>query len=139
MNRYLAGVELEPRALVVPEALVERIADRAAETVLARLNACTATRASAYLTVGEAATYLRCKPQRVYDLCSARRLTRYKDGSRVLVLRAEIDAGIYKRGSGYVIIFRDPNGRMPKSGSPAIRGARPAVCGHRRFPTTATL
>jgi excisionase family DNA binding protein len=46
---------------------------------------------SPYLTVHEAAQYLRCRPQRVYDLLSARALTRHKDGSRVLVRRAEID------------------------------------------------
>lgn len=46
---------------------------------------------SPYLSVAEAADYLRCKPQRVYDLLSARRLTKYKDGSRPLVLRQELD------------------------------------------------
>ena len=45
-----------------------------------------------YLTVAEAANYLRAKPQRVYDLLSARRLTRFKDGRRVLVSRAELEA-----------------------------------------------
>lgn len=46
---------------------------------------------SQYLTVAEAAEHLRAKPQRVYDLLSARRLSRYKDGRRVLVARVELD------------------------------------------------
>jgi excisionase family DNA binding protein len=46
---------------------------------------------SPYLTVLEAAELLRCKRQRVDDLLSQRRLSRYKDGSRTLVSRAELD------------------------------------------------
>jgi excisionase family DNA binding protein len=45
-----------------------------------------------YLSVAEAAERIRAKPQRVYDLLSDGRLTRHKDGSRVLVLRRELDA-----------------------------------------------
>ena len=47
---------------------------------------------SPWLSVVEAAEFLRCKRQRIDDLLSQGRLTRYKDGSRVLLLRAEIDA-----------------------------------------------
>ncbi len=47
---------------------------------------------SPFLSIAEAADFLRAKPQRVYDLLSAGRLTRHKDGSRVLVSRAELDA-----------------------------------------------
>jgi excisionase family DNA binding protein len=39
----------------------------------------------------EAAEYLRCDRQRIYDLVSSRRLTKLKDGSRVLLFRAELD------------------------------------------------
>jgi excisionase family DNA binding protein len=46
---------------------------------------------SPYLTIPEAAVYLRCKRQRVDDLLSQRRLTRFKDGARTLVSRAEIE------------------------------------------------
>ena len=45
---------------------------------------------SPLLTVSEAASLLRAKPQRVYDLLSDGRLTRHKDGRRVLVDRQEI-------------------------------------------------
>jgi excisionase family DNA binding protein len=79
--------------LTLPEGVVEEIARRAAEIVLARLaEERPAASASPYLTVGEAAEYLRASRQRVYDLLSAGRLTRHKDGSRVLVARAELDA-----------------------------------------------
>jgi excisionase family DNA binding protein len=47
-----------------------------------------------FLTVNEAAQLLRCKPQRIYDLLSAHRLTRFKDGSRVLLSRAEVEAWV---------------------------------------------
>jgi excisionase family DNA binding protein len=43
-----------------------------------------------FLTVEEAALLLRCKRQRVYDLLSARRLQRVKDGSRTLLRRADV-------------------------------------------------
>ena len=46
---------------------------------------------SPYMTVGEAAIYLRCKRQRIDDLLSQRRLTRVKDGARTLIKRAEIE------------------------------------------------
>ena len=51
---------------------------------------------SPYMTVAEAADFLRCKRQRVDDLLSSGRLTRHKDGTRTLVSRAEIEA--YVRG-----------------------------------------
>jgi excisionase family DNA binding protein len=56
--------------------------------------------ASPYLTVQEASEYLRCKPQRVHDLLSQGRLTRFKDGGRTLVSRAEIEAWLdrYREG-----------------------------------------
>lgn len=86
-------------ALAVPEELVEAIAERAAAILEARIQ-----KEPPFLTVEEAAVYLGCgrdtkgprkgkvKRQRVYDLLSAGRLTRHKDGARVLVARAELDA-----------------------------------------------
>jgi excisionase family DNA binding protein len=47
---------------------------------------------SPYLTVAEAAEYLRASRQRIYDLLTSRRLSRRKDGARVLISRAELDA-----------------------------------------------
>lgn len=42
------------------------------------------------MTIPEAAEYLRCSRQRIDDLLSQRRLTRFKDGARTLVSRAEL-------------------------------------------------
>lgn len=55
--------------------------------------------ASPYLTVGEAACYLRCSRQRVYDLLSSGRLRRYKDGSRVLIAREDLERYLAGEGS----------------------------------------
>jgi excisionase family DNA binding protein len=52
-----------------------------------------------YLTVSEAAEHVRAKPQRVYDLLSAGRLRRYKDGARVLVKRTELEAYLANGGA----------------------------------------
>jgi excisionase family DNA binding protein len=73
----------------IPPEFVEAIAQRAAEIVLERQGA---TDAAPYLTVDEAASYLRCRPKRIYDLCSQRRLPFVKDGSRTLLRRVDLDA-----------------------------------------------
>jgi excisionase family DNA binding protein len=76
--------------LSVPSELVEEIAQLAAAIVLERLRD-EAAAPPRLLTVPEAAELLRARPQRVYDLLSDGRLTRRKDGSRVLVDRQELD------------------------------------------------
>lgn len=68
-----------------------------AELVREELSQANRGESSSYLTVEEAAAYLRAKPQRVYDLLSDGRLSRVKDGSRVLVARAELDAYLARR------------------------------------------
>jgi excisionase family DNA binding protein len=77
-------------AVALGPAELERIAQRAAEIVEAR--AAKAETQRPYLSVRESADYLRCSRQRVYDLLSQGALTRLKDGARVLVARAEVDA-----------------------------------------------
>jgi excisionase family DNA binding protein len=77
--------------LTIPSEVVEAIAVRAAEIVTATI-APDINGSTPYLTIPEAAEYLRCSRQRIYDLLSAGRLTRYKDGRRVLVARAELEA-----------------------------------------------
>jgi excisionase family DNA binding protein len=74
--------------------VVEAIAHRAAELVLERLAGERNGRESEFLTVLEAAELLRSSRQRVYDLLSEGRLTRHKDGSRVLVSRRELVAHV---------------------------------------------
>jgi excisionase family DNA binding protein len=97
------SVELQ---IALSDELVELIAERAAELVRqgvprkdppGRPNS-GGWGSSPYLSVSEAADYLRAKPQRIYDLLSARRLTRHKDGKRVLVSRAELDAYLVPNG-----------------------------------------
>jgi excisionase family DNA binding protein len=76
---------------LIPAAAIEAIATRAAELVLERQAAGEDERRSKYLTVEEAAELYRCKPQRIYELVSARRLTSVKEGGRTLLLRSELE------------------------------------------------
>ena len=71
--------EADLRVLV--ERLRPLLAEREAQPTTAR-----------YLTVAEAAEHLRCRPKRVYDLTSQRRLPFVKDGSRTLLRRSDLDA-----------------------------------------------
>ena len=77
-NLALSDAEKAELAELVTAAVLERIGEPAAP--------------SPYMSIDEAAEYLRAKPHRVYDLLSAGRSTRFKDGSRVLVSRAELEA-----------------------------------------------
>jgi excisionase family DNA binding protein len=90
-DRANAGVWLP----FTPE-LIEAIAQRAAAIVLERLNG-SDDAASPYMTIPEAAVYARCKRQRIDDLLSAQRLTRHKEGSRTLILRAELEAHLHAK------------------------------------------
>jgi excisionase family DNA binding protein len=44
-----------------------------------------------WIGVREAAEHLGCKPQRIYDLVSQRRIPHERDGSRLLFKRADLD------------------------------------------------
>ena len=76
--------------LHLSEAEKAELVDLVAAAVLERVGQPPAP--SPFLSIDEAAAYLRAKKQRIYDLVSAGRLTHFKDGSRVLVSRAELDA-----------------------------------------------
>jgi excisionase family DNA binding protein len=69
------------------QALVERVATEAVERIRAEFEAS----AHPYLTVDQAAKYLSCSRQRIYDLASSGRLPRVKEGRRVLFRRMDID------------------------------------------------
>lgn len=79
--------------------LINAIAGPIADAVIAqlkqRMTAPTATAPvaarSPWATVEEAATFLRCKPQRVYDLLSSGQLRRHKEGGRVLIKRSDLE------------------------------------------------
>jgi excisionase family DNA binding protein len=87
-------VEVELNGVRVPLVLD----DAAVEAVAAALPEQRGEQQPEFLTIPETAQLLRCKRQRVDDLLSSGRLTRVKDGSRVLIRRAEIDA--YLSGDG---------------------------------------
>lgn len=101
----------------LPGELVEEIARRAAAIVVEQL-AADASGRSEFLTVAEAAEVLRCSRQRVYDLLSARRLPKYRDGARVLVRRADLDEHV-GNGSGRVAprLPQPSRGRMNTGGA----------------------
>ena len=75
-----------PLSLSLPDELVEAIAQRAADILAERQPQA----APELLTVAEAAEYLRCGRQRVYDLVSQGRVPYLKDGARVLIRRADL-------------------------------------------------
>jgi excisionase family DNA binding protein len=78
-------VELQPEQLA-------QIALRVSEMLRAAQHG--PATASPYLTIAEVADYLRCSRERVHALLTQRRLTRYKDGGRTLVLRSELEAHV---------------------------------------------
>lgn len=84
---------------------LERIARRAAEIAVSMIAPAPAP-VLPYLSIPEAAAFLRARRQRIDDLLSQGRLTRVKDGARTLVRRAELEA--YLRG--------EPTGRQADRG-----------------------
>jgi len=83
-----------PATIMIPPEFFEAIAERAAEIVLERSAKARngGSEPSPYMTIAEGADFLRCSRQRVDDLLSQKRLTRFKDGARTLVSRAEIES-----------------------------------------------
>jgi excisionase family DNA binding protein len=74
-------------ALAIPPEVINAIAARVTDLIAERFEP---PEPSPYMTIFEAADYLRCGRQRVDDLLSRGRLTRVKDGTRTLVRRDEI-------------------------------------------------
>jgi excisionase family DNA binding protein len=105
--------------LAVPRELVEAIAEAVVPVVLERLADLEIANGDQadYLTVAEAATFLRAKPQRIYDLLSSSRLRRFKDGARVLVSRVELEAYL----AGEVVALPLPPGRQSRMGKRLTR------------------
>ena len=86
--------------LELPDSVLETIAQRAAEIVLAREPTSNGNTASPYLTIIEAAELLRARRHRVDDLLSRGTLTRIKDGSRTLIARGEIEDYLQGKSTG---------------------------------------
>ena len=74
-------------AFTIPDELVERIAERAAELVAAR-----ADEPEPWFGVEQAAEHLACKPHRIYGLVHRGEVPYRKDGARLLFRRSELDA-----------------------------------------------
>jgi excisionase family DNA binding protein len=86
-SRYGSGVALR---LDAPPALIAELAAALADELERRGSATTPP--SPYLDVSEAATYLRCSEQRLYDLNSSKTLVALRDGRRLLYRREQLDA-----------------------------------------------
>ena len=113
LRKARAVTQIDSPSIPLPAEVIEAIAERAAAIVLER----TAAIASPYFTIPEAAGYMRCGRRRIDNLLSAGHLTRVKDGSRTLVLRAELDD--YLRGDPTGVALRLP--RHLRSVSPSRR------------------
>jgi excisionase family DNA binding protein len=81
--------ELDDQAL-------DALADALAPRLAGRIGSDNA--ATPWLDVAEAAEHLSCPKSRIYALVSARRIPFYKDGSRTLFRRNELDEWV--RGGG---------------------------------------
>jgi excisionase family DNA binding protein len=81
-------LELAAGKLLLSEAALSALAGAVAQLLQP---AGPAAEVSPYLTVAQAAAYLQTSRQRIYDLLSARRLPKYKDGARALVRRDDLD------------------------------------------------
>jgi excisionase family DNA binding protein len=85
-------IEVDLNGVPVPITLRQ-----AALATIAAVVAPPAATQSPYMTIPEAAALLRCKRQRIDDLLSQGRLARYKDGSRTLVSRREVEEHLRQR------------------------------------------
>jgi excisionase family DNA binding protein len=81
-------------AIDLPPELIETIV----ELVIERIAEDQVPVEDGWLTVAEAADYLRCPKSRIYGLVSARRIPFEKDGSRTLFRRSKLDAWLQDGG-----------------------------------------
>jgi excisionase family DNA binding protein len=75
-------------AFELPDELVERIAQRAADLLAERQG----TNLSPWLDTKAAAAYMSCPVSRIHDLVQLRKLEPRRDGRRLLFRRADLDA-----------------------------------------------
>jgi excisionase family DNA binding protein len=81
-------------SLTLPPDALEAIAQRAAEILAQQIGN---QPTSPYLNVDEAAAYLRCSRQAIYDRVSQRALEPARDGRRLLFHRDQLDAYLQGR------------------------------------------
>lgn len=89
VEQTLDSPRSEEVVLRIPSVVIEQVAEQVRALLSPELR--NQRVESPYLSINEAADYLRTSRQRIYDLLSSGRLTRFKDGSRVLLSRDEID------------------------------------------------
>lgn len=77
--------------LELPPDLAGAIADELVKRLEASGVLAAAALPDPWLDVDQAATYLACKPQRIYNLVSEGRLRRAREGSRALFRRSWLD------------------------------------------------
>lgn len=80
------------RGAAIAAAIVGALDDRALEHLADRLAPWLIAPPRPWLDVVEAADYLRCTKQRIYDLVHAGRLVPRRDGRRLLFHREQLDA-----------------------------------------------
>jgi excisionase family DNA binding protein len=85
---------MDEMTIALPQALIELVADRAAERLGARLPV-----VEPWVGVEQAAEHLACKRQRVYDLVSRRTIPHRKEGSRLLFKLSHLDAWVESGGA----------------------------------------
>jgi excisionase family DNA binding protein len=89
------GIEL---ALRLSEEQVSALLEELTDRVVARASERLCLEAESYINTKEAATYLACQPQRIYELVHEGRLPHYKDGAkRLLFRRSELDGYLESR------------------------------------------
>ena len=88
----------EPFALSIPPALIDAIARSIAGRLTTESNP-TMT-ASPYMTVVEAAEYLRWPKERIYKLTAARAIPHHKHEGRILLRRDALDAWLDEYAEG---------------------------------------
>jgi excisionase family DNA binding protein len=78
--------------LPIPDELLDEIADRVADRLASRLHAAQPQPpVTPWLTASEAAEYLRCGKQRLYNLKAAGRIPYHREGDRLLFHRRELE------------------------------------------------
>ena len=88
----------EPLALSIPPALIDAIVKGIVDGLTKENNP--TTTATPYMTVAEAAEYLRWSTERIYKLTAARAIPHHKHAGRLLFRRDALDAWLDEYAEG---------------------------------------
>jgi len=84
--------------VIIPATAIDAIARRVATIVVAEIN--TTTTVTPYMTVVEAAEYLRWPKERIYKLTAARAIPHHKHEGRILFRRDVLDEWLDEHREG---------------------------------------